>query len=177
MKEISVTKIQAAQRQIDSAIRMLFRNEDPVAIHTVAMAGFRILRDLTKKRGLKHPIDSMLKPGKEREFWGALSNFSNFCKHADRDPNDDSISFREDANDSVLLIAATYYRHLGWEWTKEMQILSAWYASLHPDILSEEIDVAMRALVLSTMGEFRSLAREDQLSIGLSVLKKVDTSF
>ena len=38
MNEIRITKIQAAQRQIDCAIRMLFRNEDPVAIHTVVSA-------------------------------------------------------------------------------------------------------------------------------------------
>ena len=32
-----MTKIQAAQRRIDAGIWMLFRNDDPVAIHTVAM--------------------------------------------------------------------------------------------------------------------------------------------
>jgi len=177
MNEIRITKIQAAQRQIDSAIRMLFRNEDPVAIHTVVMAGFRILRDLTKRRGLEHPIDFMLKPGKEKEFWGGISNFSNFCKHADRDPNDNSMSFREDANDSALVIATTYYRHLGCQLTNEMQLLWAWYVSLHPDILSEEADAAMRALIHSTMGNFRSLTRKDQLAIGLWVLNRVGTSF
>ena len=175
MNEIRVTKIQAAQRQIDAAIRMLFGNEDPVAIHTVAMAGFRILRDLTKQRGVEHPIDSMLKPGKEKEFWGAVSNFSNFCKHADRDPNADPISIREDANESALLIAATYYRHLGNAWTKEMQVLWAWYVSLHPDVLSEDAELEMRALVLLTSRDFRCLARKEQLAIGLNLLKKVAT--
>ena len=177
MNEIRVTKIQAAQRQIDVAIRMLFRNEDPVAIHTVAMAGFRILRDLTEKMGLEHPIDSMIKPGKEKEFWGALNSFSNFCKHADLDPNGVSISFREDANDTALLIAATYYRNLGYQWTNEMQFLSAWYVSLHPDVLSENAGVATRALVRSTFEQVRSLERKEQLAIGLHTLKKLETSF
>ena len=178
MNEIRVTKIQAAQRQIDVAIRMLFRNEDPVAIHTVAMAGFRILRDLTEKMGLEHPIDSMIKPGKEKEFWGALNSFSNFCKHADRDPNVVWSGFREDANDITLLTAATYYRHFGYEWTNEMQVLWSWYVSLHPDVLSEDAGVAIHALVLSTqLKDFRSFARKEQLSIGLTMLKKVGTSF
>ena len=177
MIEIRVTKIQAAQRQIDAGIRMFFRNEDPVAIHTVAMAGFRILRDLTKKRGPEHPIDSMIKPGKEKEFWGALNNFSNFCKHADLDPNGVSSSFREDANDIALLIAATYYRNLGYQWTNEMQFLWAWYVSLHPDVLSENAGVAMRALVLSMFKDLRSLERKEQIAIGLYTLKKLETSF
>ena len=177
LNEIRITKIQAAQRQIDFGIRMLFRNEDPVAIHTVVMAGFRVLRDLTKRRGLKEPIESILKPGKEKEFWGGISNFSNFCKHADRDPNNNSISFREDANDSALIIATMYYRHLGCQLTNEMQLLWAWYVSLHPDILSEEAPGAMRVLVHSTMGNFRSSTRKDQLAIRQWVLNKVGTSF
>ena len=181
MNEISVTKIQAAQRQIDAAIRMLFRNEDPVAIHTVAMAGFQILRDITKKGTLEHPIDSMIKsmikPGKEKKFWGALNNFSNFCKHADRNPNGVSNSFREDANDTALLIAATYYGHLGYKLTNEMLILWAWFVSLHPDVLSEKAGVAMHDLVFSGARDFRSLERKEQLATGLHTLKKLETSF
>mgnify|MGYP001568694580 CR=1 FL=1 len=38
MAKIKVNKSEAARRQIDVAIRILFRNEDPVAIHTLAMA-------------------------------------------------------------------------------------------------------------------------------------------
>ena len=178
MSEIRVTKSQAAQRQIDAAIWMLFRNEDPVAIHTVAMAGFRILRDLTKKSDRQHPIDSMIKPGKEKEFWGALNSFSNFCKHADCDPNVVWSGFREDANDITLLTAATYYRHLGYKWTNEMQVLWSWYVSLHPDVLSEDAGVAIHALVLSTpLRDFRSFARKEQLAFGLTMLKEVGTSF
>jgi len=46
MTEMRVTKIEAARRQIDAAIRLLFSEEDPVVIHTIASAGFRILRDI-----------------------------------------------------------------------------------------------------------------------------------
>jgi hypothetical protein len=51
MAKIRINKIEAAQRQLDAAIRRLFANEDPVAIHTLAMAAFRILRDLAIKNG------------------------------------------------------------------------------------------------------------------------------
>ena len=93
MNEIKITKIQAVQRQIDAGIRMLFRNDDPVAIHTVAMAAFRILRDLAKQRGLEHPVDSMIRPGKEKEFWRGVNSSANFFKHADKDPDDISGGF------------------------------------------------------------------------------------
>jgi hypothetical protein len=48
---VQVTKIAAAQRQLDAAIRMFFVREDELATHTVAAAAFQILRDLTKNRG------------------------------------------------------------------------------------------------------------------------------
>ena len=48
---IQISKIAAAQRQLDAAIRMFFQREDELAIHTVAAAAFQILRDVTKGRG------------------------------------------------------------------------------------------------------------------------------
>ena len=48
---IHITKIAAAKRQLDAAIRMFFAGEDELAVHTIAAAAFRVLRDLHKKRG------------------------------------------------------------------------------------------------------------------------------
>ena len=50
--ETSVSKLDAARRQLDAAIRMYLANEDELAIHTLAAAAYRILRDLLEKRGL-----------------------------------------------------------------------------------------------------------------------------
>jgi hypothetical protein len=50
---VHVTKLAAAQRQLDAAIRMTFGDEDELAIHTVVAAAYRILRDLKNKRGSK----------------------------------------------------------------------------------------------------------------------------
>ncbi len=49
--DVFVTKLEAARRQTDAAIRMIFLNEDALAIHTVAAAAYRILRDVKKLRG------------------------------------------------------------------------------------------------------------------------------
>ena len=48
---IFINKLEAARRQLDAAIRMIFANEDELAIHTVAAAAYRIVRDLLEKRG------------------------------------------------------------------------------------------------------------------------------
>ena len=54
MTEIRVSKIEAAKRQIELSIRLLFQNEDPIGILTLAAAGFRILRDLGERQMLRH---------------------------------------------------------------------------------------------------------------------------
>jgi hypothetical protein len=48
---IQISKIAAAQRQLDAAIRLFFQREDELAIHSITAAAFQLLRDLTKKRG------------------------------------------------------------------------------------------------------------------------------
>lgn len=73
------------------------------------MAAFRILRDLAKGRGLKHTLDSMIRPGMEKSFWGEFNNAANFLKHADRDPDDALKSFSDGANEKLLVVACTYY--------------------------------------------------------------------
>ena len=94
---------------------MFFSGEDPVAIHTLAMAGFQILRDLAGDRAEQDPrvqqwvIDSRIKPGKKREFWEATNKFSSFLKHADRDPGGIYDKFEEEGNDWVLYFASEYF--------------------------------------------------------------------
>ena len=51
MAEIHVTKLAAAQRQLRAAIRMFFGGEDELAVHTVASAAYRVIRDLKERRG------------------------------------------------------------------------------------------------------------------------------
>jgi hypothetical protein len=48
--KIILTKLAAAERQLNAAIRMTLANEDILAIHTVAHAAYRILRDIRSKR-------------------------------------------------------------------------------------------------------------------------------
>jgi hypothetical protein len=43
-----ITKLDAGGRQLDAAIRMFFKNEDMLAVHTVSRAAFRVLYDMTK---------------------------------------------------------------------------------------------------------------------------------
>ena len=171
MNESRITKIEAAQRQIDAGIRMLFRNDDPVAVHTVAMAGFRILRDLVaQQKGLEDPIASLIKPGKEKAFWRGFNSFANFLKHANKDPDDISDGILEEANDVTLLMATTYYGLLGFDKTEEMQVLATWCLTVHPEVFAQDASPEIQTLILASDG-VRSLARKEQLECGLMLLE------
>jgi hypothetical protein len=63
-REVSVfiNKLEAARRQLDTAIRLTFANEDALAIHTLAAAAYRILRDILHERG-QHGPDEALRGG------------------------------------------------------------------------------------------------------------------
>ncbi|MDZ7718085.1 MAG: hypothetical protein U5K72_04590 [Balneolaceae bacterium] len=47
----AITKIESARRHIDSAIELHFFGYDPIVVHTIGSAAFRVLRDLTEIKG------------------------------------------------------------------------------------------------------------------------------
>jgi len=115
MANAQTNKIEAAQRQIDAAIRMIFAKEDPLAIHTIAAASLQILKDLSKHRGgnlVTNSLAIIIKPGKEREVWAAMNAPSNFLKHADKDPDGALNTLDENVNDLFLLMAMCMYSEL-----------------------------------------------------------------
>jgi hypothetical protein len=57
---VHVTKLSAAKRQLQAAIRMHFQPEDELAVHTVASAVYGLLKDIKSSRGLSEAADSFL---------------------------------------------------------------------------------------------------------------------
>jgi hypothetical protein len=88
-----ISKLEAAQRQLDCAIR-LFRDEDSLAIHTLAYASYRLLRELLGDEAEK----VMIKLEKSLEL-GKVP----LSKHRQGDP--DAILEEHSANTVHLTIA------------------------------------------------------------------------
>jgi hypothetical protein len=51
--DLALNKYEAARRQLNAAIRMLFRGDDILAVHSVAYAAFNLLRELAISRGVE----------------------------------------------------------------------------------------------------------------------------
>lgn len=57
---LHLTKLAAAKRQLQAAIRLFFLQEDELAIHTVASASYSLLKDIKRNRGMSEAADSYL---------------------------------------------------------------------------------------------------------------------
>lgn len=57
---IHITKLAAAKRQLQSAIRMFFMPEDELAVHTIAAAAYGLLKDIKRERGMNEAADAHL---------------------------------------------------------------------------------------------------------------------
>ena len=70
MDTIVVTKIEAARRQLRSAIELWFADADPVSIHTLSAASYQIIHDLNRKNnGSDLLLDTIvIKDEYRREF-------------------------------------------------------------------------------------------------------------
>jgi hypothetical protein len=86
---ILVTKMDAAHRQVNAAIRMWFADDDPVAIHTLVAAAHEVIHTLFKRAGLSGLLfDSpVIKDERRSEVAMAIKAPATFFKHAQRDPD------------------------------------------------------------------------------------------
>jgi hypothetical protein len=85
-RPMSITKLDAATRQMNTAIELYFHELDEVSIHTLAAAAHNLLTDLSSAAPQQTVIQRYIRPGKLREFENAIRAPQNFLKHADRDP-------------------------------------------------------------------------------------------
>jgi len=88
LKKITITKLDAARRQLETAVILWFHEGDPVSIHTLAAAAYQVLYDLNKKRGGAPMMKDakIIRPECVKEVHRILAKEENFFKHADQDP-------------------------------------------------------------------------------------------
>jgi hypothetical protein len=87
--KITVTKLDAAKRQLRTAIRLWFADGDPVSIHTLAFAAYEIAHVVSKKRNQARKVlifDTLNIKEEYRAQWNmTIKRHANFFKHAKND--------------------------------------------------------------------------------------------
>lgn len=135
----NISKVDAAKRNLASAIRLFFDRGDPIAIHTLTAAAQGVIRDIAKSRGLEHTSilhDHPHIPAEARKEWIKILNAPrNFFKHADADPNG-TLEFDESANETLLLDAVLVLGELDGEALSEANVFVGWYTTVNPELRS-----------------------------------------
>jgi hypothetical protein len=76
----TITKLDAARRQLATAIELWFTDGDTVSIHTLAVAAHQLIHDINrKKKGPPLFLDAeFIKPEHKKEFLGILKKGREF---------------------------------------------------------------------------------------------------
>jgi hypothetical protein len=143
--KIRVKKLEAALRQLDTAIELWFGDGDAVSVHTLASAAHEVVHSILEKRyppgqGPELLFNSLVIKDEGRSQWiRLLKKPQNFFKHADKDPDPEgSIEFFPDGTEMFILVTLQGLGHLSVSYSVPQAAFLAWYPYHHPELLSSK---------------------------------------
>jgi hypothetical protein len=123
---MTITKLEAARRQLDAAIRLYFAEDDPIAVHTLVGAPHILITDLSKAAQLESILDRYIVPDYRWKFEGAIRSAQNFFKHSERDGPDATLEFDPHFTELMLLIDIEMFKELTGSATDSMRVFQAY---------------------------------------------------
>ncbi|RDK01609.1 hypothetical protein [Paraburkholderia lacunae] len=148
--DLVISKSDAAERQLCTAIWLWFHDFDPVPIHGLACAAWKILWKLHQKHatGYKTMREVFLENVRAEyrdEVLALLSETENFIKHADRDPFSFH-SFRPSTSEFILMDCVTALRAFNGRFPLEARVFYNWTLVHNPKLLANPTDAQSEAL-------------------------------
>jgi hypothetical protein len=137
---ITLTKMDAARRQLRTAITLWFNEQDPVSVHTLAFAAYTVIHDVSRNRDRTHDLlfDSLIvKDERRREWCLLLKRHANFFKHANKDA-DAEIEFNPEVSEAFILFTLAGIALSGErpDSTEESAFM-LWFYFNRPDMLTD----------------------------------------
>lgn len=144
-----LTKFDAAERQLLLAIRLFFKEEDAVSIHTLSEAASQVLYDIGEEYGVQSLIrdNNRIREENRKEWLNYIFKSRNFFKHADRDKNE-THEFKDEFNEFSLLDAVNLHTTIKKMWTPETFMFDTWFSLSKPDLLIEGTEYTKKILDL-----------------------------
>ncbi|GAA5663413.1 hypothetical protein Brsp07_01891 [Brucella sp. NBRC 14130] len=131
----TISKIDAARRQLLAALHIHWYLNEPIAVYTLAANSWEVCNSLLKKdekiRILQEIVD--VYGGTAKEIVGLINAPRNFVKHADKDPDAVFTDIKEDDCDAVILTACLDYMFANGRSPYSMGIFLSWYSAIYPD--------------------------------------------
>jgi hypothetical protein len=137
---IRVSKVDAAKRQLQSAITLWFKDEDPVSVHTLVFAAYEVFHSVSKKRNPNRRdllFDTLwIKDEYRKDWYKIIKKPAYFFKHADRDP-DGVLDFYPDMNEWFILYATAAREFCAEHATQEELDFMSWFFFNRTEQLTE----------------------------------------
>jgi hypothetical protein len=171
-----ITKTNAAEWQLNTAIRLFFENRDHLSSYALAVASREVtdgviksLRSELYQRELARvgdPLKVLLSYGEELEilikpeFYKSViklyNKWQNFLKHADKDPDAEIEPFKTKHLALVIILAIKNYVLLTQHMTIEMKTFFAWFAVAEPQLVKSAPDDVRTNKAIAEMRSFIS---------------------
>lgn len=179
IQRIQISKLDAAQRQLRTSIKLWFYGEDPVSAHTLAYAAYTIIDDVTKARNPNRPgllFDSPhLTPDDRNLFDKVYRGSGNFFKHANRDPND-TLNFSPNIIKAFFNFAILCLEAEGEQLSHEVLVFQAWSVFNNPKLRSKEgSSVFTDAFLAKYSAEVLAMSKHEFFDFYTEVLSAVIT--
>jgi hypothetical protein len=134
-----INKLDAAVRQINTAILLWFSSDDEISVHTLACSAHQIVHDINQQNA-KHELiynNLNVKDEYRREANRRFKECYNFLKHADNDA-DDIIEFNPADTELFIMFTLLGLEYLGVKLNNTREAFLVYYFLSHPDFLTEK---------------------------------------
>jgi len=134
-----LNKLEGARRQLETAIKLYFADDDEVSIHTLVAAAYALIRDVNEHRGgepVLKDLHRLLSSDLAREFKRYINQPENFLKHADKDP--EGVGELEPRWTEVLLWEASRkYCEMSADRNMLMMTFVFWFVAHQPELRAQ----------------------------------------
>ncbi len=157
---IRVTKLDAAKRQLRTAIKLWFMDDDPVSIHTLVSAAHEVVHTLFKRKGLSGLVfnSELIVEEYRSDFAKRMKAQATFFKHAQRDPEAET-DFNPALNNSLLLITVHGLCRMNEPQEAAELTLIAWFCLHKPHFFLD--DIFADRLPVDVLQSFRCINKKD----------------
>lgn len=173
---VAITKLDAARRQLRTAIELWFKDGDPVSIHALAYASHEIIHKLFRKRGLHDLLfDSAQVREEYRKEWAELLKASaNFIKHSNRADEVEAIDFNPLSNVMFMAASLVALSRMDEKMNDSELAFILWARVIHPNWFTE--DVAAYPIPIDALNEHRRVIKECGREAFLDAFLKIQKS-
>jgi hypothetical protein len=164
-RKLTISKMDAARRQLRTAITEWFGDGEPVSIHTLACAAYEIIHSLSLKR---NPIrrdllfdTDYIKDEHRKDWLDLLRKPANFFKHADRD-GDSDIEFNPAQSDAFILFSIIGIQLCGEQNSPAESAWLTWLCLHRPKYLSEKgREIFTKNIPIESLDYAKSMSKKD----------------